>query len=180
MRPSNGNLPCSEAREAVHVSLDAELMDAALKRRLEAHLAGCTECRAFVAEMRVVQEGLRSLPELQLPDEALEEVWNRTTRARRVRGFPRRWNLAAAAAAVLVVVLAGLWLRNGSAPPGPTDAELERAAAQARLVLGLTSRALQRSERAVLHDVLTDEVSPALRRVPIQWPARRAGERRGS
>jgi hypothetical protein len=109
----------------------------------------------------------------------LERVWDRTTRAggRRARGW--RWNLAAAAA-VVAIVLSGLWLRNGSAPTGPTDAELARAAREARMVLQLTSHALRRTERAAVQEVLTDEVSRALRRVPISWPERGATPRSGS
>jgi len=178
--PSKGDFGCNQAREAVHVSLDAELMDAGLQQCLEQHLASCEACRAFADEMRSVQEELRSLPELKLPDEVLEEVWEHTTRSRPKRAWLRRWNVAAAAAALFLVVLAGVWLRNGSPPAGPTDAELERAAMEARLVLGLTSRALQRSGEAARREVLTNEVSPALRRVPIQWHGQRAGGRRGS
>jgi anti-sigma factor RsiW len=155
-------------------------MDAGSKQQLEAHLAGCAACREFASEMRVIQDGLRSLPELTLPDDVLDEVWNLTTRARRAPVRVRRWHLAAAAAAVLVMVLAGIWLRNGSAPTGPSEAELAQAAREARMVLELTSRALRRTERAVVRDVMTDEVSRALRRVPVQWPERSAAQRRGS
>jgi predicted anti-sigma-YlaC factor YlaD len=179
MSGSNGELGCAGAREAIHVSLDADLMDAGLKRRLEAHVAGCASCRAFASEMRAIQEGLRNLGELRMPDDVLEEVWVRTTRSRRAPA--RAWRLRlAAAAAVLVVVMAGLWLRNGSAPTEPTDAELAQAAREARMVLQLTSRALRRAERAAVRDVLTDEVSRALRRVPVQWPEHSAARRRGS
>ncbi len=78
---SDERLDCAAAREAVHVSLDAELMDAGLRQRLEAHLEGCAACREFASEMRAIQGGLRSLPELKLPDDVLERVWDRTTRA---------------------------------------------------------------------------------------------------
>jgi hypothetical protein len=179
MKESNGKLGCTEAREAIHVSLDTDLMDAGLKRHLEVHVSSCTSCRAFASEMRAIQNGLRNLGELRMPDDALEDVWDRTTRLQRAPARAWRRNLAAAAA-VVVIVLAGLWLRNGSAPTGPTDAELEQAAQEARMVLELTSRALRRTEQAAVRDVLTDEVSQALRRVPIQWPARSAAQRRGS
>jgi RNA polymerase sigma-70 factor (ECF subfamily) len=167
---------CDAAREWIHQSLDAELMDAATKQRLDDHLSGCAACRERADELRAVQEGLRSLPELKLPDDALEEVWRRTTRSRRTRP----WYLAAAAAAITVLVLGGLWLRNGPQPTGPTDAELEQAAREARLVLQFASRALHRTEQAAFRDILTDEVSTALQRVPIQWPERSAEQRRGS
>jgi len=103
---------CAEAREVVHLSLDAEIMDAGPKQRLEAHLSCCESCREFTAELRAIQGGLRSLPELKLPDEVLERVWDRTTHARATHRKNWRRNLAAAAA-VVVIVLSGLWLRNG-------------------------------------------------------------------
>lgn len=180
MNPTDHEGGCDEAREAIHASLDADVMDAAQKQELEAHLARCARCRELADELRVVQQGLRSLPELKLPDEVLEKVWDRTTRSRRASLRPRRRDLVAVAAAVLLVAVLGLWLRDGSAPTGPTDAELERAAMQARLVLGVASRALQRTEETAVREVLAEEISPALRRVPIQWPERDARERRGS
>jgi anti-sigma factor RsiW len=180
MKPPNPEPDCSEAREAIHASLDADLMDAVQRRDLEAHLARCAPCREHAAELRRVQDALRSLPELELPEEALERVWQRTTRSSRLPFRPRLRDLVASAAAVLLVAVVGLWLYEGSAPPGPTDAELERAAREARLVLGVASRALQRSEEVAIRDVLAEEVSPALRRAPIRWPEPSAGERRGS
>ena len=82
---SRQRFDCAAAREAVHVSLDAELMDAGLRQPLETHLAECAACREFASEMRMIQGGLRGLPELKLPDEVLERVWDRTTRASRKR-----------------------------------------------------------------------------------------------
>jgi len=166
---------CAAARRAIHVSLDAELMDATIRQMLDEHLKCCAACRDFAAEMQTIQEGLHSLPEIRLPDQALERVWERTVRSRRSALRPRLW-MPAAAAALVIVALAGLWLRNGSTPQGPTEAEIEQAAQQARVVLGITSRALHRTERAAFDEVLSEEVSGALRRMPIQWGAsRRSG-----
>jgi len=157
---------CASARRAVHARLDAEPLDDRQRQRLERHLAGCDACRRLADELRAIQGGLRSLPEMQLPDEILERVWNRTTR----RSGGRSWFYAAAAAALLLAVLGGMWIeRGGGAEPRMSDAELRRAAVEARLVLGLTSRALRRGGRTA-DRVLTDEISPALRKVPIRWP----------
>jgi len=166
---------CAGAREAIHASLDAELMDAGLQQRLENHLGDCASCREFAAEMRRIQGGLRSLPELKLPDEVLEQVWARTRRARRTRP----WYYAAAAAAIVVTVLGGIWLQKNGADPQPTEAELRQAALEARLVLGLTSRALRTGGQKAVDRVLTGEVSEALQKVPIRWPKENA-ERSGS
>jgi len=171
---------CAEAREAVQATLDTELVEAGLKQRLEQHLSGCGDCREYAEEMRVVQCGLRSLPELELPDAVLEQVWERTTLATPVRSWSRPRNFAAAAAAVVVLLLGGLWLQREPTPVEPTDQEMRQAAREARMVLQLTSRALRKTEAAAFRDVLTDEVSEALRRAPIRWPERSAAERRGS
>jgi predicted anti-sigma-YlaC factor YlaD len=177
VKTSRDGLDCLEAREAVHVSLDAELTDADLKRRLVDHLARCASCREFDSEVRAVQVGLRSLPESKLPDPVLEEVWNRTTRSRRAHPW---YYAAAAAAAVVVMVLGGLWLRNGTEPRELSEPELQRATREARMVLQLTSQALRRTERAAVDDVLNDGVSQALRRMPVQWTGRGAAQRGGS
>ncbi|MCU0224561.1 MAG: zf-HC2 domain-containing protein [Acidobacteria bacterium] len=96
---------------------------------------------------------------------------------------PRRatWRLALAAAALLAAVL-GPWLAfrarddgRFAGPPGPQPAtvaaaltpEERRAAAELRLVLQLTDRALQRSQRAAVDGVLRRGVDPALRRIPL-------------
>ena len=91
------------------------------------------------------------------------------------------WRLALAAAALLAAVL-GPWLAfrarddgRFAGPPGPAPAavaaaltpEERRAAAELRLVLQLTDRALQRSQRAAVDGVLRRGVGPALRRVPV-------------
>ena len=171
---------CAEAREAVHTMLDDGLVEAGQKQRLEMHLSGCSVCRDFAEELGAIQGGLQSLPELQLPDEMLQRVWDRTTRAGPARSWVWSRNVAAAAAAVVVLVLGGLWIQREPVPAGPTEAQLRQAAIEARLVLQLTSRALRKTEAAAFRDVLTDEVSEALRRAPIRWPEQSAAERRGS
>ena len=97
---------CPEARRAIQVALDADMTEAGERQLLEAHLAECADCREHESEMRTIQHTLRSLPSPELPDAALQEVWDRTTRAeqtptRRAWGPPatrRRRALAIAAA----------------------------------------------------------------------------------
>ncbi len=163
---------CPEARRAIQVALDADLMEAVERQRLEAHLAQCVDCREHESEMRTIQQTLRSLPSPELPAAALQEVWDRTTRADQrptLRAWGPGWrNLAAAA--VLIIAVVGVLRWDGRIPGEPTDEELRRAADEARVVLGLTSQALRKTEQAAFRDVLADEVSVALRRVPIEWP----------
>ena len=171
---------CAAAREAIHAALDADLVEAGLRERLAEHLALCESCREIEAELRAIQGALRALPEKRLPDAALEEVWRRTVQAGHPRtGWARPGRLVAAAAVFVAIVLGGLWLRSASTPAGPSEAELQRAAREARLVLRLASGALRSTERAAFEDVLAKDVSGALRRVPIRWPERDDARRRG-
>ena len=73
---------CEQAIERIHQVLDGDLMDATERQELEHHLTDCAGCRRADAELRTIQQGLRALPAGSLPDEALEEVWTRTTKAR--------------------------------------------------------------------------------------------------
>jgi anti-sigma factor RsiW len=172
---------CAAAREAMHATLDADVVEAGLRERLAAHLADCTACREAEAELRAIQRALRELPVQTFPEAALEEVWQHTVRAGRRRAtWGRNGRLAAAAAAVVVVVLGGLWLRPDPAPAAPSEAELQQAAREARLVLRLASGALRSTEQVAFEDVLARDVSDALRRVPIRWPGRDDARRRGS
>ena len=176
-------LDCAGAREAIHRLLDRDPIDPGLERRLEEHLAGCGDCRELEADHRTIQQAFARLPARALPDQALREVWARTTEASGGRSFwswGRDWRIAAAAAVVATAIL-GLWLAGPpSDPAGPSDAELRQAAEQTRVVLMYTAQALRKAERVALRDVLADEVSHALRRAPIEWPDPSAARRGGS
>jgi predicted anti-sigma-YlaC factor YlaD len=163
---------CVTARRAIHDCLDGEPLGPDAVGRLEAHLSRCAACRELDADLRVQQAELRSLPPLRLSDEALRDVLSSTSRGERgthARRSAIDWRLAAAAAITVAVV--GLWSVVDRSTRGPSDAELARVAAETRAVLAVAARALRSAERAATHGVLADEVSPALRRVPIEWPA---------
>ena len=179
---------CARARQAIHARLDGEPVE---ESRAVEHLSRCASCRQVEAELRRIQLGLRALPQPELRDGALAEVWARTSRAEppasRVRRGRLDWRLAAAA--VLALALVALWQLTGPGStselaggeePEVSQAELDRAVAETRLVLGLTSRALRRAEEVAVERVLGHEVSGALRRIPIQWPDKHTAERRRS
>ena len=157
---------CDKAREIIHEMLDGPV-PGERGAEVERHLDGCNTCRAFRDELALVQRGLRDLPEIAMPHDALETVWEQTVRAdeKVVRLVPRtkRWAvLASAAVLALVAVLAVFNLRNG-----PNTKEVEIARAQLEQVLGLTGSALQKTQDATVDRVFRREVSPALRRIPI-------------
>lgn len=178
---ANMEWDCAAALHAIHTRLDGEFeAGSAEERQLEQHLVSCAECREADIELRAIQEGLREFPLDAMPDVAMRDVLNRTVRSRR-RTTAQRWGLdwRLAAAAVVTVGVIGMWY--GLYPPQNehSDAELARAATEARAVLALTAQALRKTERTVTRDVLADEVSPALRRVPIRWPSREADRTTG-
>jgi anti-sigma factor RsiW len=162
-------LDCDRARETIQRVLDGDLMDAALRGALERHVEACESCREYRHEITEVHETLRSAPPLTMSDEACEAVRDRTTRARRARSATLvRWGLDWRAAAAALVLGIGVWTLW---PAGYSDAEVEQAALEARLALRLTARALHDAEEAAVQGVLKREISPAIRRLPMQFPS---------
>lgn len=177
---------CEEARERIHLVLDGDLMEASLLQQLEAHLADCAECRTAEAELKAARSALRALPQPALPADALEEVWRRTSRTRPQRASARSpfpWR-ALAAAASLAIVLFTAWMLSGTTPTRvagpvvppsppiiePTEEEIARAAEQTRMVFRLTASAMRKAKEKAFKDVLADDVSPALQRLPFRLP----------
>jgi anti-sigma factor RsiW len=173
-------IDCARAMDAVHRRLDGDVPDTSSGEWLDRHLAGCEACRRAETELRQIQSVLRSMEPEAFPDVALERVWQETTRSPAPSHRPTRRVLAIAAAAVLAALSIGLWFalerepatvqRAAAAETAPSDRELDRAAREARLVLGLTASALRRTERVAVRRVLGESVSPAIDRIPIRWP----------
>ena len=183
---------CAEAREVMQELMDGPV--AAVRRAaLDEHLARCADCREVRQGLDTVRTGLRALTEIPLPGDALDEVWARTIDARphesRVAAWtPRLAAIAAVAASLLLVVLAVQW--SSQLPPQPTvrvaktvepeAVRIEQARQDAKRVLEITAVALARSEQVAFERVLGGEVSPAIRRIGIQWPERSAPQDRRS
>lgn len=162
-------LDCEAARSAIQ-----ERLDDALSRTDDGHLAdhtaACESCREFEEGLGAVREGLQSLPLVPLPDEALEAVWAHAVEREEPRSVSLRWAPAwLAAAAVLTFAIVVPWSVSRRAADARMERELARATAETRLVLAVTSRALQRVEEVAVGEVLNARVSPALERLPIEW-----------
>ncbi len=167
-------MSCEEIRELVHLDLDSDRTGVSADGRIAEHLASCADCRTWADEHVAIRTSLRTLPELELPDLALQRIWKRTSRSGegRITSTMRHRGLRVAAAAAIVIAGAvGLWNWRGPTPSAqPSEAELQVAAQEARVALELVAGALRRTRRVAVRDVLVDEVSGTLRKVPVEWP----------
>lgn len=161
------SLACARARAALQARLDDDPTAPVLA--IGAHLGGCAACRDLARELAEVQEALHAAPLLAFPDEALEQVWDRTVRTgprllrdRRGRRAAALWSGLAAAGVLGALLLAAP--RGVPSPEGPSREEVLRAAADVRFVLNLTDREIRHQGTRALREVLDDEVAPAMRR----------------
>jgi len=159
-----------EVRRLLQESMDWRL-SAAEEQHLEAHLRTCRGCREYRRELLDLRTTLRGAALVAFPEDALESVWQKTVRApESPRSWARRlagWKPLAAAA---VLVLALLWPQFDvpREQPALSDADLDRLAADTRLVLLEACRALGRVERIATQEVLDARVGAVLRYIP--WP----------
>jgi Putative zinc-finger/WD40-like Beta Propeller Repeat len=112
------------ARRLAAVRID-QVLPPSDEAALDAHLAGCPECRAVADGYQADRLALRALPPVEPP----RDLWARTSAAleleharhpRSVRRGPRRWGpvavLGGGFALVLAIVIVGPGLLAGSAP----------------------------------------------------------------
>jgi len=122
----------SDAKENVGQLLDycAHKLDPETAAVLEAHLAGCTACREFTDNQRTVWEALDAWEAEPVSADFNRRLYARIDREvpwwqallRPLRPMAMRWNVAASAAGVLVVLAAGLLInRPGAIPPATHD-----------------------------------------------------------
>lgn len=194
---------CDEVKAWIHERLDRDEdpMSVSAEAALEHHRATCDACAEYVRSLQALRRSLRSLPAIEMPDDAFQHVLDRTVRAEGARVAAELRNRPAAApagsswtpaawwavaAAALAVAAALTFLpRDGAAPNGAAVAEtysaeeVENASRQMRLALGLTGRALKTGREAAADDVR--ELDRTLERLPIRLPLsrRRQPETRG-
>ncbi len=162
---------CRKIQDAIQDGMDGPLA-ADRREAIDAHLRRCGDCRSYEEGLDAVRRALAALPHVPFPADALPSVWERTIRSR-TGGRDRRssrldWRIALAAAAAVTVLFLPALFRPVPGPYG--TAEIARADRDARRVLVLASQTLRRTEQAAVKQVLTGEVAPAMRRIPIRWP----------
>ena len=168
-------MTCEQIRRHIHEAHD-DASTGTLPEVVSSHLAACSACREFDADLSSLSLALRALPRAPLPADALDAVWRETIHARpgvapTAAGF---WRVAAAAVFVTALSAATLYFVFAPAPPlGPSTLELARASAQAEMVFGYTARALAATRHAAADRVLASKVSPAVRGVAASHPSRR-------
>jgi predicted anti-sigma-YlaC factor YlaD len=131
-------IECVQARESASARLDGELpeLDDA---RLDAHLRGCAECRAFAGDLAAVAAELRAAP-LERPETVVSLP--------RLRRLPAIRLQSAAAAVALVAVAAGSSFALGRALG--TSGPASRPAATAADLVSLRADSTQQHLLAML------------------------------
>lgn len=161
---------CTRFVDLLHARLDGELAEGDA-RELIAHLETCTACRELASGFDATRESLRGLAFEPMPEADFQAVLDRTVRSesrvvpfrsRRARVFAGV-GLASAAAALAAALIVPMYRSSH-----PSDAEVAKARQDALRALAIAGRALKRAETAG-NAVVIDEVSPALRRVPLRW-----------
>lgn len=183
---------CERALELLSLELDGQLTPEE-KGELEAHLAGCGECRRAAEELRQLHTILPELEE-EVPDDLHQAIMDRIgaekvvplSRARRPSQL-RRWASLAAVFAVILLgagtwrLFAGSGLSGGTAAPAAANAAPEAAAAARDTASGGTEPADGQTEEqpklvSGQGDVSNDVSQPAQESAVPQDGASQDGE----
>lgn len=126
MKPLPPPQGCEDFASLLEARFDGELEDPAAVSALEAHLEECPACRDDLEGLSALREGLQGMPRAQASVELRDAVRDRmaptsqgTERQEwlvRVLNRPVR---ALAVAAVMLVMVGGVWLTFRSYRPGP-------------------------------------------------------------
>jgi len=167
---------CEWALDRIDGYLDNDL-DEAERARFVRHVSACGACTRELAFAQRVRAELHALPSFEAPARAVEAAARASGSATLLpnvvplpdRRRPSRLRWAAAAAAVLVLVLSGLWFearkrgggyRGELARAGVTEAEVAQASAEVALAFGYVGKYSERAAEVLYDDVLEQRVVP--------------------
>jgi predicted anti-sigma-YlaC factor YlaD len=117
-------IECVQARESASARLDGELPELD-DVRLDAHLRGCADCRAFADELAALAAELRAAP-LERPETVVFSPRRRHMPAIRMQSVAAAVALVAAAAGSSFAIGRTLGTSGPAAPPAATAADLVR------------------------------------------------------
>ena len=100
-------MKCNQSRQLA--DYQAGNLPAAAQERMRAHVSGCGHCARELAALEATARCLRPMPLHDAPPESWAQIQARL-KPRHARGLTRRWAPAFAAALVLVVILAVVFL----------------------------------------------------------------------
>jgi len=103
---------CRDAQDWMHRRLDGEFGEP--PPGLDAHLAGCRDCRELVALAGRLEEGVRLLPCPAPPPDLAGRVTARVLFRQRQA---RRWRRAGAVVSLAAALLLAVWLIRPATPP---------------------------------------------------------------
>ena len=183
MSPPVDPVTCSDVLDRLETWIDGDL-ETGEAAAIEAHVEGCTACKAEHRVALEIRSRLQAMPELDPPDRVLNAVRDAAAPA-----VGERFDLflntvarrpvpaVAALAAVIVLVLAvAPWM--GKPTPQISEREAARAAAETRLALAYVGVVARRAEQHVRYRILSDgPVSATVRGISrsIKWTGGPAG-----
>lgn len=155
-------ITCDDALVLVSDRLDAPLSDTQ-RAQLDAHLAGCAECRAVARDLEQIQVEAASLPTLTPSRDLWAGIEARIEAPVVSLNAPRRplarWSgrqVAAAAAVLMAVTAGGTWFVAARSTNTAADRVAVTAAPRTQLVSVAAQKgmATYESEIAALHNII--------------------------
>jgi hypothetical protein len=146
------------------------------KRLFQKHIRQCPDCQAELEKWEKVEEIISNLPELQCPDEVLQDIYTSTCGLKqkvrhRVQQLPKHigWKLAGVGVAVSLIILLTMVhpiLNKNRIEEIPySQEEILKARKQAKWSLAYVSQVLQKSEKKAIDDALMIELPQTVRKV---------------
>jgi anti-sigma factor RsiW len=125
-----------------------EMLAPSERAAVEAHLAGCSECRELVAGLRSVVEAVSTLKPVEPPRAAWARIEQKIRGERRGLRVPR-WPWLAAAAVLVLATFAGLKLAGVWQKPPSPDTAAAAPAADAQAIEAELLQAEQHYQNAI-------------------------------